>query len=88
MNKSKGILTDKWLTIKSMYEKGTNGSKEFGTNFEVNGQLNQLIDEFIAYLGEITLDRGFDCVVEGVRMDVWKERASIPKNRRSRKKTS
>jgi hypothetical protein len=71
----KQYLTNKWVTVKEMFEKDTNGSKKFGTNFEVDGQLNQLIDELLVDIGMITLDQGFDCVIEGVRMDIWKERA-------------
>lgn len=70
----KSILTHKWLTIKSMYEQGTNGSSEYGTNFEVDGELDNLSYEFIDALGVITQNLGFDCEVDGIKMDLWKER--------------
>jgi hypothetical protein len=57
-----------------MYEAGTNGSDKYGTNFEIDGELDQLCCEFIDMVGEITADRGFDCVVEDIKMDLWKER--------------
>ena len=70
----KSIVTPKWLKIKEMYEQGTNGSSKYGTNFEIGGELDILALEFIDILGEITQKLGFDCVVEGVKMDLWKER--------------
>lgn len=70
----KSIVTPKWLKIKEMYEAGTNGSDKYGTNFEIGGELDTLSLEFVNMLGEITHRNGFDCVVEGVKMDLWKER--------------
>lgn len=70
----KTIVTPKWQKIKAMYEAGTNGSDKYGTNFEIEGELDMLCHEFIDMVGEITQDRGFDCVVEDIKMDLWKER--------------
>ena len=70
----KSIVTPKWLKIKEMYEQGTNGSNKYGTNFEIGGELDELALELVDLLGEITQLKGFDCVVEGVKMDLWKER--------------
>jgi hypothetical protein len=70
----KSIVTPKWLKIKEMYEQGTNGSNKYGTNFEIGGELDILALEFVDMLGEITQKFGWDCVVEGVKMDLWKER--------------
>lgn len=70
----KSIVTPKWLQIKEMYEQGTNGSNKYGTNFELGGELDKLALELVDMLGEITQQQGFDCVVEGVKMDLWKER--------------
>jgi len=70
----KSIVTPMWLQIKEMYETGTNGSSKYGTNFEINGELDELSLEFVNMLGEITQHQGWDCVVEGVKMDLWKER--------------
>jgi hypothetical protein len=61
------IVTPKWQKIKAMYEAGTNGSDKYG-------ELDMLCHEFIDMVGEITTDRGFDCVVEDIKMDLWKER--------------
>ena len=75
MNKiEKSIVTPKWLQIKEMYEQGTNGSNKYGTNFEIGGELDELALELVDMLGEITQQQGFDCVIEGVKMDLWKER--------------
>ena len=70
----KSIVTPKWLQIKEMYEQGTNGSNKYGTNFEIGGELDELALELVDLLGEITQQQGWDCVIEGVKMDLWKER--------------
>jgi hypothetical protein len=71
---NENIVTSKWLKIKSMYKLGTNGSDKYGSNFPVGGELDLLTDEFIDILGLITMKWGYDCVVDGVKMDIWKER--------------
>jgi len=70
----KSIVTPQWLKIKAMYEAGTNGSSKYGTNFEIGGELDELSLEFVNMLGELTQKLGWDCIVEGVKMDLWKER--------------
>lgn len=70
----KTIVTPKWQKIKAMYEAGTNGSDKYGTNFPIEGELDLMCHEFIDMMGEITQDRGYDCVVEDIKMDLWKER--------------
>ena len=73
-NTEKSIVTPKWLVIKEMYGKGTNGSPKYGTNFPIEGELDQLCLEFIDIIGALTEKFGFDSVIEGVKMDLWKER--------------
>ena len=68
------FLTPKWLVVKTMYENGTNGSDKYGTNFDIGGELDKLTREFIDIIGEYTHQFGWDCVIEGVKMDLWKER--------------
>jgi len=70
----KEFLTPKWLVVKSIYENGTNGSDKYGTNFSIGGELDKLTREFIDIIGEFTHEFGWDCVIEGVKMDLWKER--------------
>ena len=70
----KQFLTPKWLEIKLMYENGTNGSDKYGTNFKVRGELDNLTRDFIDIIGEFTREFGWDCVIEDVKMDLWKER--------------
>ena len=70
----KSIVTPKWQKIKAMYEAGTNGSDKYGTNFPIEGELDMLCHEFIDMVGEITQKQGFDCVIEDIKMDLWKER--------------
>tara|TARA_R110001632_G_scaffold168333_1_gene286973 strand:+ start:45 stop:437 length:393 start_codon:yes stop_codon:yes gene_type:complete len=70
----KSIVTPMWSKIKEMYETGTNGSDKYGTNFEVDGELDKLCCEFIDLMGEITTHYGWTAIVEDVKMDLWKER--------------
>ena len=70
----KSFLTPKWLEVKLMYEEGTNGSDKYGTNFAIGGELDKLTREFVDIIGEFTHEFGWDCVIEGVKMDLWKER--------------
>ena len=70
----KSILTAEWLKIKEMYEANTNGSNKYGTNFPINGELDQLSLEFIDKLGDLTQQLGFECTIDGVHMNLWKER--------------
>ena len=70
----KSFLTPKWLVVKTMYENGTNGSDKYGTNFDIGGELDKLTREFIDIIGDYTHQFGWDCVIEGVKMDLWKER--------------
>jgi hypothetical protein len=75
MNKvEKSIVEPKWVKIKSMYEAGTNGSIKYGTNFKVGGELDMLCCEFIDMVSQITIKNGWGCVVEEIKMDLWKER--------------
>lgn len=73
-NTQKSILTAEWLTIKSMYEANTNGSNKYGTNFPIDGELDQLTMAFIDKLGDLTHKLGFECTIDGVHMNLWKER--------------
>ncbi len=70
----KSIVESKWIKIKAMYESGTNGSIRYGKNFEIDGELDKLCNEFIDLMGEITTNYGWGCIIEGVKMDLWKER--------------
>ena len=67
-------LTPKWLKVKEVYEKGTNGSNRYGTNFKVKGELDTLTHELVDIIGDLTQEFGWDCVIEDVKMDLWKER--------------
>tara|TARA_R100001377_G_C3124370_1_gene87079 strand:+ start:127 stop:522 length:396 start_codon:yes stop_codon:yes gene_type:complete len=67
-------LTPKWLKVKEVYENGTNGSNRYGTNFEVKGELDILTHELVNIIGDLTQEFGWDCVIEDVKMDLWKER--------------
>lgn len=70
----KSIITPKWQKIKTMYEAGTNGSDAYGKNFPIGGELDTLSLELVDMLGEITQNQGWGCVVEDIKMDLWKER--------------
>lgn len=70
----KSIVTPKWLEIKEMYEQGTNGSSKYGTNFKIGGELDELTRDFLDMIADITEDCGYDFTVEGVHLNLWKER--------------
>ena len=72
--KEKMFLTNKWIEIKKTFEANTNGSKEYGSNFELDGELDELTQHFLGYIAKLTLSKGFDAEVEGVKLDLWKER--------------
>ena len=68
------ILTNEWVEIKEMFEEGTNGCEDYGKNFEIGGKLDILTRSFLDRLGEITTHKGYHCVIDGVKMNLWKER--------------
>ena len=70
----KQFLTPKWIEVKEMYEKGTNGSDKYGKNFKIGGELDILVTEFVDIIGELTRQFGWGCVIEDIKMDLWKER--------------
>tara|TARA_R110000823_G_scaffold277890_1_gene396389 strand:- start:197 stop:604 length:408 start_codon:yes stop_codon:yes gene_type:complete len=70
----KSILTADWLDIKEMYEKNTNGTDEYGKNFPVRGEFHDLTMDFLDKVAKLTEKLGFECTVEGVHMNLWKER--------------
>ena len=74
---NKSIVTPKWLKIKETFEQNTNGSKEYGSNFEIGGEFDMLCNEFIDLLAQITMKFGFKCKVEGIDMDLWKDRVWV-----------
>lgn len=68
------IITPKWTAIKSLYKSKTNGSDKYGTNFKIGGKLDQMCEAFIEDLGAITRQFGYNKIVEGVPLNLWKER--------------
>lgn len=74
MKVEKSYVTPKWLTIKEMYENGTNGSDKYGTNFPIGGELDKLTSVFVHELGEMTQRNGYGYVIDDVKLDLWKER--------------
>lgn len=68
------VLTNEWVEIKEMFEKDTNGLDEYGKNFEIGGKLDILTRSFLDRLGDITTHKGYYCVIDGVKMNLWKER--------------
>ena len=74
MKVKKSYVTPKWLKIKEMYEKGTNGSDKYGTNFPIGGELDRLTLDFVSELGELTSRNGWDYIIDDVKLDLWKER--------------
>ena len=68
------ILTNDWVEIKEMYEANTNGTDEYGKNFPINGEFDDLTKEFLDKVGYLTGKLGYECVVDDVHMNLWKER--------------
>ena len=68
------ILTNEWVEMKEMFEKGTNGDDTYGKNFEIGGELDILSRTFLDKLGDLTSLKGYYCVIDGVKMNLWKER--------------
>lgn len=74
MKIEKLILTPKYNVIKEMFKQGDNGSREYGDNFEIDGDLDKLCYEFLEHMMDYSHELGFDAEVEGVKLDLWKER--------------
>lgn len=74
MSKNLGPIAQEWLKIKSIYDTNTNGNSEYGKNFEIGGELDVMIGEFIDKLGKLTEHYGFRCIIDGVKLDLWKDR--------------
>jgi hypothetical protein len=70
----KSILTNDWLEIKEMFESNTNGSKEYGENFEIGGEFDELTRKFLDKIATLTEKLGFECTVDDIHMNLWKER--------------
>ena len=68
------ILTNEWVEIKEMFEEGTNGCEDYGKNFEIGGELDILTRSFLDRLGDLTTLNGYYCIIDGVKMNLWKER--------------
>ena len=76
----KQTVTPMWLDIKEFYTKNTktkakaNNAPRYGTNFPINGELDKMCHDFIDLMGELTHEFGYECIIEDVKMDLWKER--------------
>ena len=76
----KQTVTPMWLDIKEFYEQNTktkakaSNAPRYGTNFPINGELDKMCHDFIDLMGELTHEFGYDCVIEDIKMDLWKER--------------
>ena len=76
----KQTVTPMWLDIKEFYEQNTktkakaSNAPRYGTNFPINGELDKMCHDFIDLMGELTHEFGYECVIEDIKMDLWKER--------------
>ena len=70
----KQTVTPMWLEIKEMYQKDTNKSDKYGSNFPVGGELDTRCHEFIDLMGKLTHEFGGYCTIEDIEMNLWKER--------------
>jgi len=67
-------ITDQFNQIKSIYKAGTNGRTKYGENFSIGGELDILCQEFLLELAKLTVEGGYKQTVEGIKLDVWKDR--------------
>ena len=67
-------ITDQFNQIKSIYKVGTNGRTKYGENFPIGGELDILCQEFLLELAKLTVEGGYKQTVEGIKLDVWKDR--------------
>jgi hypothetical protein len=67
-------ITDQFNQIKSIYKAGTNGRTKYGENFPIGGELDILCQEFLLELAKLTVEGGYKQTVEGIKLDVWKDR--------------
>jgi hypothetical protein len=71
---NKQYITPMWLEIKEYYEKNTNKNPKYGENFEIGGKLDEMTREFVDKIGVLTREFGWECTIEDVHMNLWKER--------------
>ena len=74
MSEKLGPIAQEWAGIKSMYDANTNRNHTYGKNFEIGGELDLMIEEFIEKLGKLTEHYGYRCIIDGIKMDLWKDR--------------
>jgi hypothetical protein len=74
MSEKLGPIAQEWVKIKAMYDKNTNRNFTYGENFEIGGELDQMIEGFVEKLAKLTEHYGYRCIVDGVKMDLWKDR--------------
>jgi hypothetical protein len=67
-------ITDQFNQIKSIYKAGTNSRTKYGENFPIGGELDILCQEFLLELAKLTVEGGYKQTVEGIKLDVWKDR--------------
>jgi hypothetical protein len=76
----KQTVTPMWLEIKEFYEQNTktkakaNNAPRYGTNFPIGGELDKMSSEFVDLMGALTHEFGYECVIEDIHMNLWKER--------------
>ena len=67
-------ITDQFNQIKSIYKAGTNSRTKYGENFPIGGELDILCQKFLLELAKLTVEGGYKQTVEGIKLDVWKDR--------------
>ena len=74
MSEKLGPIAQEWVVIKAMYDKNTNRNFTYGEKFEIGGELDQMNEGFVEKLAKLTEHYGYRCIVDGVKMDLWKDR--------------
>ena len=76
----KQTVTPMWLEIKEFYDQNTktkakaSNAPRYGTNFPIDGELDEMCHEFINLMGRLTQEFGGYCTIEDIEMNLWKER--------------
>ena len=67
-------IKESWEAVKVMYDQNTNGTNEYGANFEIGGILDDMLFELLGDLARLTEEFGWDYAVDGMSLDGWKKR--------------
>lgn len=74
MTKKTGTLEREFQTIKFLHKENVSKKIDYNKNVEERKKLEDLSYLFLGKLSNITVKDGYDVVVEGIHLDMWKSR--------------